>query len=55
MPSTTTGFPGGAAARTLRGPAARLHLRGVARHVLRLWWAGWQAHVSALPPGDCRK
>ena len=50
MPSTTTTFREIARERTLRWPAARL--RAVARHVLRRWWAGWQAHVSAFQPGE---
>jgi hypothetical protein len=39
-----------------RAPAAAHAPRaGLARMLLRLWWTGWQAHVRALPPADCRK
>ena len=59
----TTAFRAAAPARTLHAPAdvdappaaARGRLRGAARHLLRLWWAGWQAHVRDILPGDYRK
>jgi hypothetical protein len=55
MTSTTTTFRGSATARTLQRTSVRGRLRGAARHVLRLWWAGWQAHVRGILPGDYRK
>ena len=59
----TTAFRATAPARTFHGPAGadaspaalRGRQRGAARHLLRLWWAGWQAHVRDVLPGDYRK
>jgi len=59
MPSIAVlrGRPAAPAIEHARRAPAAAHPRraGLARTLLRLWWAGWQEHVCGFLPGDWRK